>query len=88
MPRPRMTLQGWMITIACVALMLGLAVEWRRGASDRHGPGYDRARAVFALRGHRRTSGGYRTDDAWVVIGVAASGLIGGRLRRRWIRQA
>ena len=88
MPRPRMTLQGWMITIACVALMLGLTIEWRRGANDRHGPGYDRARAVFAMRGSRRTSGGQGTDDACVIIGVAATALIGGRLRRRWLRQA
>jgi hypothetical protein len=86
MPRPRMTLQGWMITIALAALVLGMAMEGRRHANDRHGPGYDRARAVFALRGQRQTSGGYRTDDAFVIIGVVATALIGGRLRRRFQR--
>jgi hypothetical protein len=88
MPRPRMTLQGWMITIACVGLMLGVAMESWRGANDRHGPGYHRARVVLAMHRARPTSGGYRTDDGWVTIGVAAGGLIGGRLRRRWLRRA
>ena len=86
MPRPRMTLQGGMIAIACVAVLLGLAIESRRGANDRHGPGYARARAVFAQRGPRRTSGGYGTDDPCVIIGIAATALIGGRLRRRWLK--
>ena len=88
MPRPRMTLQSGMIAIALAALVLGAAMEWRRHTNDRHGTGYDRARAAFAMRESRRASGGSGTDDRHLVVGVVAAAFVGSHLRRRWLRQA
>jgi hypothetical protein len=85
-PRPWMTLQGGMIAIALAAIALGLVLESGRHANARPRPGYDRARAVVAQRGRRPTSGGYRTHDPYVVIGVVAAAIVGSHLGRRLVR--
>jgi hypothetical protein len=77
-----------MIAIAIVAVLFGLAIEWRREVKDRRGPAYDRARAVFAMRGTCRMPVRSGTDDPCVVIWVVAMALISSRLQRRWARRA
>jgi hypothetical protein len=84
--RFRITLHGGMIAIALVALGLGLVLEQRRFASDRHGPGHERARKVFAMRGKAQGVGGHGMNDPTVVLGVAAVAQLSSQLRRRWLR--
>jgi hypothetical protein len=77
-----MTTRRWIGLIALLALALGFAAESRRQSSDRPGAGYTVACKVFAARASERPPGTGGVDDSYFLLGIAAVGFLGFRLRR------